>query len=78
MPNSVNISQKDAYKLVFKDYPDLLSIDQMCAILGISNKTGYRLLHEGKINCLKVGRSYRIPKVHLLTYLRIGCEEKPA
>ena len=44
----------------------------MCGILGISTKTGYQLLKDGKIQNLKVGRSYRIPKIHLMTYLGIG------
>lgn len=31
----------------------------------------YKLLSNGTIAALKVGRMYRIPKVHVLTYLRI-------
>lgn len=69
-PNT--ISQRDAYKLILKDYPDVMSIEQMCEILSVSIKTGYRILREGKIKSLKVGRSYRIPKAHILTYLCIG------
>ena len=57
------------------DYPDVMSIEQMCEILSISTKTGYRILREGKICCLKVGRAYRIPKAHLFTFLCIGCGE---
>ena len=53
------ISQRDAYKLMLKDYPDVMSIEQMCEILSISTKTGYRILREGKICCLKVGRAYQ-------------------
>ncbi|MCI6227609.1 MAG: helix-turn-helix domain-containing protein, partial [Clostridiales bacterium] len=52
---------------MLKDYPDVMSIEQMCEILSISTKTGYRILREGKICCLKVGRAYRIPKAHLFT-----------
>lgn len=52
-----------------------LKIEQMCEILSISTKTGYRILREGKICCLKVGRAYRIPKAHLFTFLCIGCGE---
>ena len=52
-----------------------MSIEQMCEILSISTKTGYRILREGKICCLKVGRAYRIPKAHLFTFLCIGCGE---
>ena len=75
MNTASTISQRDAYKLMLKDYPDVMSIEQMCEILSISTKTGYRILREGKICCLKVGRAYRIPKAHLFTYLCIGCGE---
>lgn len=44
-------------------------IEQMCEILGISTKTGYALLKNGKVQHLRIGRFYRIPKAHLLTYL---------
>lgn len=66
------ISQRDAYKVMLREYPDVMSINQMCEILGVSTKTGYRLLHDGKICCLKIGRAYQIPKAHLFTYLCIG------
>ena len=75
MNTASTISQRDAYKLMLKDYPDVMSIEQMCEILSISTKTGYRILREGKICCLKVGRAYRIPKAHLFTFLCIGCGE---
>ena len=58
MNTASTISQRDAYKLMLKDYPDVMSIEQMCEILSISTKTGYRILREGKICCLKVGRAY--------------------
>ena len=45
--------------------------NQRDAYLRISTKTGYKLLHEGKIPAMKIGRSYRIPKAHLFTYLQI-------
>lgn len=72
MNTVTTISQRDAYRLMLKDYPDVMDIAQMCEILGVSTKTGYRILREGKICCLKVGRAYRIPKAHIFTYLSIG------
>lgn len=48
-----------------------MNIDEMCEVLKVSTKTGYKLLKEGKISSIKVGRTYRIPKVHLLSYMRI-------
>ena len=45
----------------------------MCEALGVSTKTGYKLLKDGKIEYLKIGRAYRIPKAHILRYLKIIC-----
>ena len=77
MNTASTISQRDAYKLMLKDYPDVMSIEQMCEILSISTKTGYKLIRENKIESLKVGRSYRIPKAHLLSYMRLVMKSPP-
>lgn len=53
-------------------YPDILTVDEMSKALGVSTKTGYQLLRENKIEHLKVGRAYKVPKAHLLSYLRLG------
>ena len=66
------ISQEKAYRIMLRDYPDIMNIEQVCQILCVSTKTGYKLINEGHLCCMKVGRTYRIPKVHLLEYLCIG------
>ena len=67
----------DVYRSVLKDYPDVLTVEEMSRALGISTKTGYRLIRENKIESLKVGRSYRIPKSHLLLYMRLVMKSSP-
>lgn len=67
----MNISSKDVYRTLLKDYPDIMSIEEMSAALGVSTKTAYKLLREGEITAIKVGRAYRIPKIHLLAYLSV-------
>lgn len=62
------MTHQDAYHVMLQGYPDVLNIEQVCEILKISAKTGYRLLKDGTIQSLKVGRSYRIPKAHLVAY----------
>ena len=37
----------------------------------IAEKTGYKLIKSGQITALKVGRAYRIPKMHVLSYLKL-------
>lgn len=52
------LNPRDAYRVMLRDYPDVLNIDQMCEILSVSTKTGYAILKKGSV-----------PKAHLLTYL---------
>ena len=68
----------EIYQSVLKDYSDILTVEEMSKALGISTKTGYRLLRDNKIEHLRLGRSYRIPKAHLLTYMRVFLPSEPA
>ena len=61
----------DVYRSVLKEFPDILTVEEMSRALGVSTKTGYKLIRENKIESIKVGRSYRIPKAHLLSYMRV-------
>ena len=63
-----NLNPRDAYRVMLRDYPDVLNIDQMCEILSVSTKTGYALLKKGA-SSIEGGTLLRIPKAHLLTYL---------
>ena len=61
---------KEAYNVLFVDYPDIVNVEQMCEMLGgICDKTAYRLLKSGKIKSFIVGRRYRFPKLNILEYL---------
>ena len=72
----MSFTMKDAYSVMLREYPDVMNIEQMSQALGVSTKTGYGLLKSGKVACLKVGRAYRIPKVHLLDYMKVTEQEK--
>ena len=67
-----NISKLHAYKIMLKEYPDVLNVEQVSMILGVCAKTTYKLLREQKIEYIKVGRALRIAKINLLSYLKIG------
>jgi len=66
------MNQQEVYKTVFREYPDILDVEQMSKLLSVSKKTTYRLLKEGAVASLKVGREYKIPKVNIIRYLRIA------
>jgi excisionase family DNA binding protein len=60
----------EVYKTIFCEYPDVVNVEQMCKMLGgISIKTGYSLLKKDEIKHFKIGRVYRIPKLHVCDYL---------
>lgn len=66
------LSQKDVYTIMFREYPDVVTVSQMSQMLGISEKSAYRLLKENCIEHFKIGRIYKIPKLHIFSYLRVG------
>ena len=67
----MEISTQDIYSSVFRDYPDVLDVKQVSLLLGVSTKTIYRLLRDGTIVSLKVGREFRIPKVTVMKYVKV-------
>lgn len=71
------INSRHIYKLVFKNYPDILNIKQVSTILGVSKKTVYSLIKRGAFSCIKVGREYRIPKVNVVQYFFSLVDESP-
>lgn len=68
----VTLEQAQTYQLILQEFPDVLNIDDMCQVLKISKKTGYRLLKEKKIEGIKVGRAYRILKISVCIYLGLS------
>lgn len=54
---------------MFKDYPDVLSVDQMAQALGIGRNKAYELIHNREIGFKRIGRRFLIPKISLIDYL---------
>lgn len=55
---------------MFEKYPDVVEVKELCQMLGgISKKLAYRLLANGEIFSVRVGRSYKIPKVSVIDYV---------
>ena len=55
---------------MFTEYPDVVEVDDLRKMLGgISKKLAYRLLAEQEIHSVRVGRTYKIPKLCVIEYL---------
>ncbi len=58
------------YTKALKNYPMALNVREVAEILRISTKLVYRLINNGTILSVKIGRENRIPKTELITYMR--------
>lgn len=60
---------RELYMLMFPDYPDILNVGHIQAMLGVSRHLAYDLINSGSISGIMVGHSYRIPKPNVIDYL---------
>ena len=49
---------ENVYEAFFKEYPDVLDLEQICEILRVSKKMGYVLLQGNKIKSLRIGSKF--------------------
>lgn len=55
---------------MFENYPDVVEVDDLRKMLGgISKKLAYRLISDQEIRSVRVGRTYKIPKICVIEYL---------
>lgn len=57
------------HNYLFESYPDVVGVSEMALMIGCGRNTAYELLREKKIRAIKVGRSFRVPKVEILCFL---------
>ena len=67
----MDFSTQEIYRVVFKEYPDVLDVKQVSTLLGVSTKTVYRILRDGTLDSLKIGREFKIPKVNVMRYVKV-------
>lgn len=58
---------------MFSNYSDILSVTDVCEILFIGRNRTYELLNSGSLKGFRVGRTWRIPKKNLETYIIQRC-----
>lgn len=58
---------------MFSEYNDILSVGDVCEILFIGKNRAYDLLNANIIQGFRLGRTWRIPKRSLETYIIQKC-----
>ncbi len=66
---------KELYKMMFPNYPDIVTVKQLREMLGISRQLAYKLIGNGEIQAVKIGTSLKIPKISVINYV-LGEEVK--
>ena len=54
---------------MFNEYPDIMSVDQLCEAFQIGKNTAYELLNIGQIKGIKMGNIWKIPRQNLIDYV---------
>lgn len=60
---------KELYKMMFPNYPDIVTVKQLREMLGISRQLAYKLIGNGEIQAVKIGTSLKIPKISVINYV---------
>lgn len=56
----------------FAELPDVLTPQQVAAVLQISRKQVYTMCQRGELPAMKVGRLVRVPKAQLIVWIEEG------
>ena len=54
----------------FRDYPDVITVQQAAVLLGVCKNTVYKLIKEKSLLCRRIGTAIRIRKKDVQLFLR--------
>lgn len=60
---------------MFKDYPDIITIIDLQAMLHIGRNAAYKLLQNKSIVSIRVGKKYIIPKASVADFITEGVQK---
>ena len=52
-----------------EELPLILTVDDVCAVLRIGRNSTYELLRSGRLESIRVGKRYRVPRHMMLRFL---------
>ena len=55
--------------MALEQYPEVLTVPELCEVLNIGYNAAYRLLNEQAIPAFRIGRNWKIPKDAVLCYI---------
>ena len=55
---------------MLENYAEILTVEEMCEALRIGYNAAYKLLNDGKLKGYRNGRTWRIPKIAVIEYIK--------
>ncbi|MBQ2277550.1 MAG: helix-turn-helix domain-containing protein [Clostridia bacterium] len=55
--------------LHYNDYPDVLSVNDVAALLQLGRNNAYKLVQSGKLQSVRIGRIHKISKKSLIDFI---------
>lgn len=71
MKDITYFKEEDTMNEMFKEYPDVVTIEDVMSMLGIGRNLAYKLVRTGEIRSIKVGRRMIIPKKEIVRFLTL-------
>lgn len=56
----------------FDDYPEVLNVSDVQALLGIGRKQAYELVHSNKFHIINIGKRIKVSKNVLVNWIEGG------
>lgn len=60
------------YNDIFSDFPEIISVKDLTAMLNISKTTAYSLISHKKISTVKIGKDFKIIKQSVIRLILQG------
>lgn len=54
---------------MLEKYNDVLKIEDVMEIMKIGRNAAYKLINDGTIKSMRIGRNIRIPKIYMMDFL---------
>ncbi len=57
-----------------ESYQDLITVEELRETLAVGRNTAYRLLNNGEIPAFRIGRTWKIPRQSVTTFIQKRCQ----
>ena len=65
----MNNQSNSIFLEIYKEYPDVVTIEQLMKMLNIGKNKAYELIKNKTIPTVRIGKKYIIPKVSVIQFL---------